>query len=342
MTLALIDEAIAAGARLDKACDVLGLSARTIERWRHEDDGGRDRRAGPQHAPAHELSAAEKAKVLEIASSPEFRDTSPRQIVPTLADRGEYVASESSFYRVLRDAGQAAHRGRARRPSASRPKELVAEAPNRVWCWDITYLRSSLRGVFYFLYLVVDVYSRKIVGWTLHAEESQDFAVDMVDSAIRREDVPVNTLVLHADNGGPMKGSTMLATLQRLGIVPSFSRPNVSDDNAYIEALFRTLKYRPAYPRKPFASLDAARAWVADFVGWYNDEHLHSGIRYVTPSDRHAGKDVAILAARAEVYGRAKRRAPRRWSGKTRNWTPVGPVSLNKLHPNPGREESSS
>jgi len=215
----------------------------------------------------------------------------------------------------------------------------VARAPNRVWCWDITYLRSSVRGVFYFLYLVVDVYSRKIVGWSLHAEESQDFAVDMIDAAIRREDVPEDALVLHADNGGPMKGSTMLATLQRLGIIPSFSRPSVSDDNAFIEALFRTMKYRPGYPRKPFASIEAASRWVEDFVAWYNDEHLHSAIRYVTPSDRHAGRDVAILANRREVYGSAKKRTPRRWTGETRNWTPVGPVHLNRLHPDLARKE---
>jgi putative transposase len=339
MTLALIDEAVSAGARLEKACDVLGLSERTVERWRQEDDGGRDRRAGPHHAPAHQLSVAEKAKVLEVASSPEFRDMSPRQFVPMLADRGEYVASESSFYRVLKEAGQAAHRGRARRPSASRPKELVADAPNRVWCWDITYMRSSERGVFYFLYLVVDVYSRKIVGWTVHEEESQDFAADMIDTAIRREDVPEDTLVLHADNGGPMKGSTMLATLQRLGIIASFSRPSVSDDNAFIEALFRTMKYRPGYPRKPFDSIEAARGWVEDFVAWYNGEHLHSGIRYVTPNDRHAGRDVAILAKRRQLYATAKKRTPRRWTGDTRNWTPVGPVPLNRLHPDATKKE---
>jgi putative transposase len=217
VTLELIDEAVVAGARLEKACELLGLSARTIERWRREEHGGRDRRAGPHRAPAHELTEAERAKVLEIASSAEFRDKSPRQIVPTLADRGEYVASESSFYRVLKAADQLAHRGRARRPGASRPKELVASGPNRVWCWDITYLRSSVRGAFYYLYLVVDVYSRKIVGWTVESEESQDFAVDMIDAAIRREGMPEDGLVLHADNGGPMKGSTMLATLQRLG-----------------------------------------------------------------------------------------------------------------------------
>lgn len=329
----LIDEAVAAGARLEKACEIVGLSSRTLERWR-TDETCTDRRAGPRHSPAHQLTEAEKAKILEISNSPEFRDKGPKQIVPTLADRGEYVASEASFYRVLRENGQLAHRGRARPPTASRPKELVARAPNQIWCWDITYMRAAVRGTFYFLYLVVDVFSRKIVAWTVESEESQDLAVDMIERATREQRVPENALILHADNGGPMKGSTMVATLQRLGIVPSFSRPRVSDDNAYAEALFKTLKYRPAYPRRPFASLADARRWVEDFVSWYNGEHLHSAIRYVTPDDRHAGRDVAILAARKAVYRAAKTRTPRRWSGETRNWTPIGEVALNKRHPN--------
>ncbi len=335
MIVDLIDEAVTAGARLEKACGILGLSVRTIERWLCA-GVGEDRRTGPHTPPAHQLTDGEKQKVLAAANSPEFRNKSPKQIVPTLADRGEYIASESSFYRVLREAGQLAHRGRARPPRASKPKELVASRPNQVWCWDITYLRAPVRGTFYFLYLIVDVFSRKIVGWSVHEEESQDLAVDMIDSAIRVENVPEDTLVLHADNGGPMKGSTMLATLQRLGIVPSFSRPRVSDDNAYAEALFRTLKYRPDYPRKPFASLEHASRWTEDFVRWYNAEHLHSAIRYVTPDDRHAGRDVAILAARHAVYRAAKARNSRRWSRDTRNWTPVGEVALNRRHPTLG------
>lgn len=338
MTIALIDDAVAAGARVEKACEVVGISTRTLERWRRDEEH-LDRRAGPRHPPAHTLSAAERAKILEVANSPEFRDKSPKQIVPMLADRGEYVASEASFYRVLKEADQLAHRGRARPKVASRPKELVASAPNQVWCWDITYLRASVRGSFYYLYLAVDVWSRKIVGYSVEAEESQEHAVDMIERAAREHRVGANTLVLHADNGGPMKGSTMLATLQRLGIIPSFSRPRVSDDNAYAEALFRTLKYRPEYPRRPFASVEAARRWVEDFVAWYNGEHLHSALRYVAPEDRHAGRDVAVLEARREVYRAARSRTPRRWSRDIRNWSPVGDVALNRRHPNLAIEE---
>jgi putative transposase len=326
--LELLDEAVAAGARLHKACKLVGLSVRSVERWRKGDDDG-DQRAGPLTPPPHKLTEAERQTVLEIANSAEFRDKSPRQIVPTLADRGQYVASESTFYRVLHEEGQMQHRERARPRTSNKPREHVAHGPNQVWCWDITYLRSAVRGVFFYLYLIVDIYSRKIVGWWVAAEESMDVAADLIEQTTREEQVPADALVLHADNGGPMKGSTMLATLHRLGVLASFSRPRVSDDNPYAEALFRTLKYRPGYPRKPFASIDAAREWVAGFVAWYNGEHLHSAIRYVTPDERHQRLDVPILAQRHRVYSDAFARTPRRWTRHTRNWTPIGPVALN-------------
>lgn len=330
MILSLVDEAVTAGAREERAGDAIGIAARTLARWRAQ-DVGEDRRAGPKTPPPNRLDADERAAVVAVATSPEFRNLSPRQIVPLLADRGDYVASESTFYRVLHEEGMLAHRGHDRPAKPYRPKEHVASAPNQVWSWDITYLRAAVRGTFFYLYLAVDVYSRKVVGWTVEAEESAEKAAELIKRATGEEEVDPGKLVLHADNGGPMKGSTMLTTLQRLGVVASFSRPAVSDDNPFAEALFRTLKYRPGYPRKPFASLEAARAWVAGFVAWYNGEHLHSGIRYVTPNDRHAGRDKAILAARHTTYTKAKVRLPGRWSGPTRNWAPIGPVYLNPI-----------
>jgi transposase InsO family protein len=328
MTLALLDEAVAGGARLHKACELFDITTRSVERWRllH---GGDDQRAGPRAAPSHTLTQAERRAVLDVANSREFRDKSPRQIVPTLADRGQYVASESTFYRVLHQEDQMQHRARSRPRSSRKPKEHVAHAPNQVWCWDITYLRSSVRGAFYYLYLIVDIYSRKIVGWWVANEESMDVAAALMERATREQSVRKNALVLHADNGGPMKGSTMLATLHRLGVLASFSRPRVSDDNPYAEALFRTLKYRPGYPRKPFESIEAARAWVSGFVAWYNSEHLHSAIRYVTPDTRHAQRDAGLLAARHQLYQAACARTPRRWTGETRNWAPIRTVTLN-------------
>lgn len=326
MIRSLVDEAVAAGARRAAACKVIGLPPRTLERWAHKSD---DMRNGPKHAPANKLSSAERNEVIEIATSTEFRDQSPKQIVPKLADGGRYVASESTFYRVLHERGLQRRRGRARRP-VPRPLGPTANGPWQLAAWDITYLRSRVRGQFFYLYLVEDVWSRKILGWAVHDTESSELSAELVER-IRESagpDVDLRGWILHSDNGGPMKGATMLATMQRLGIVPSFSRPRVSDDNAYAESLFRTLKYCPEYPSKGFDSLDEARAWVGRFVDWYNERHLHSGIGFVSPAARHAGDDVAMLEGRRAVYASARKRHPARWSRHARPWTRPTAVTL--------------
>jgi transposase InsO family protein len=307
---------------------VLGLHPRTVQRWRTQ-GGGEDRREGPCVAPANKLSAQEKAQVLTVANSPEFRDLSPKQIVPLLAERGQYVASESTFYRVLRAEGQQKHRERSR-PASPRPKGYTATGPSQVWSWDITYLKAGVRGSFFYLYLFVDVWSRKIVGWEVHDEESMDYASELARRLARREGLLPGKLVLHSDNGGPMKGATMKATLEALGIIASYSRPSVSDDNPFSEALFRTLKYRPEYPNHPFTTIAEARAWVAAFVDWYNLEHRHSAINFVTPEQRHTGEEHRILLARRRVYQEARKRNPERWTGKSRSWEPVLEVKLNQ------------
>jgi hypothetical protein len=167
------------------------------------------------------------------------------------------------------------------------------------------------------------------VGAEVHAEESMAHSSRLLDTICREEGIAPHQVSVHADNGGAMKGSTMLATMQRLGVMPSFSRPSVSNDNPFSESLFRTLKYCPLYPTTSFASLDAARVWVATFVHWYNHEQLHSGIRFTTPASRHAGTDTAILHNRDCVYHAAQRTHPLRWSGATRNWTKIARVTLN-------------
>jgi len=202
--LALLAEAVSAGSRFEKACEVLGLSARTVTRWRTE-GGGVDRRAESGTAPVHKLTTEERDTIVRYATSTEYRDVSPRQIVPLLADKGICVASESSFYRVLHERDLMAHREPSRPRTHHRPKEHIATAPNQVWSWDITYLRSSVRGVFYYLYLVLDVFSRKIVAAEVHAEESATIAAELVEWACEREGVQRDALVLHADNGGPMR-----------------------------------------------------------------------------------------------------------------------------------------
>ena len=186
-----------------------------------------------------------------------------------------------------------------------------------------------MRGSYLYLYLVMDVWSRRIVGWRIAERESADVAAVLMTQSCAEGGIDPRGLVLHSDNGTPMRGSTMISTLQWLGVVPSFSRPHVSDDNPYSEALFRTLKHTPAYPRLPFADLACANRWVARLVDWYNGKHRHSAIRYVTPDQRHLGHERAILKNRHELYERARRVNPERWSGSTRNWLPVGLVVLN-------------
>lgn len=328
MTLTLMEEALKAGARLKPAAQMLGLSHRTILRWRAQ-DGGEDQRRGPHTVPSQALSEEERQEVLEIANSKPFRDLSPKQIIPKLADAGLYVASESSFYRILRENRMLSHRHRAKPPVSSRPKEHVATGADQVWSWDITYIRSTVRGTFFFLYMIIDVWSRKIIAATVFEEESMEHSAQLFVAACASHHVDPEGLVLHSDNGSPMKGSTMLATLQKLGVVPSFSRPNVSDDNPYSEALFRTMKYRPEYPSQSFATIQEVQNWVDAFVTWYNTEHLHSAIKFVTPDDRHYGREPQILAKRHALYQAARHRRPNRWSGLTRDWQPVQVVRLN-------------
>ena len=327
MILGLVHEAVEKGARQKRACELVGTSSRSLQRWRNA-GVGEDLRAGPKTAPKNKLREDECREILEIANSPEHRDLSPKQIVPRLADAGRYVASESSFYRVLRAAGQMHHRERSASAHA-RPRSLRATRPNQVWTWDITYLLSAVKGVYFKLYLVLDIFSRKIVGSDVHEDETGEHAGELLAAACSREGVRRDELALHSDNGAPMKCGNFLALLQWLGVAASFSRPGVSDDNPFVEALFRTLKYRPEYPDAPFVSIEAARAFIERFVCWYNTEHRHSDIRFVTPAERHAGLDREILARRVEVYEKARRRHPERWSRTTRNWSPITEVVLN-------------
>jgi putative transposase len=320
-----------AGARKARACEVVGISIRTLQRWMRGDNLQEDKRSlAIRPEPRNKLTMQERERIIEVCNCAEFSSLPPSQIVPRLADQGEYIASESSFYRVLKTAGQLNARGRAKaRQKVKPPTTHVAKHPNQLWSWDVSYLPSKVRGQFYYLYLVEDVYSRKGVGWEVHLQESGEDAAELIQRTIIREQCFLTPLVLHADNGAPMKSQTLQAKLYELGITPSHSRPRVSNDNPFSEALFRTVKYCPSWPSEGFASLEQARQWVNQFMQWYNHEHCHSGIRFVTPAQRHAGLDGEILANRKKVYEQAKSRNPCRWSGNTRNWTPVGEVALN-------------
>jgi putative transposase len=326
-----INEAVDAGARKRPASEEAGICLRTYRRWVQGENTSEDQRSSAlRPTPANKLTEQEREQILETCNQPEYESLPPGQIVPRLADKGEYIASESSFYRVLKEADQQYHRGRAKEKQKRRlPTTYIAKSANEVWSWDISYLPSLVRGQFFYLYLIMDIFSRKIVGWEVHNHEGGEEAAELMQRTVLAERCFRKPLVLHSDNGSPMKSQTMRTKLYDLGVIPSHSRPRVSNDNPFSESLFRTLKYCPQWPSQGFESLQAAREWVSRFSCWYNEEHRHSGIRHVTPAQRHKGDDNEILAARDEVYARAKEKHPTRWSGQTRDWTPVGPVALN-------------
>jgi len=332
--VAAITVACAAGARPAPACALVGIDLRTFQRWRGGDGqvqtGCRPEAVRPR--PAHALSEAERARMVALANAPRFASTPPARIVPALADEGVHVASEAGFHRVLREHGQMRRRGRARPPrSAGPPSTHVATAPGQVWCWDVTFLPTRVQGRWFYPFLILDLWSRKVAGHEVHETDQAEHAAHLVRRTALAEGIHARPLrpVLHGDNGPSVKGTTVLAMLHWLGIAPSHSRPRVSDDNSHVEALFRTAKYRPEFPAAGFADLAEARQWAAAFVHWYNHEHRHSGIRHVTPAQRHAGEDRPVLAARHALYRQARERHPRRWSGRTRDWSPIGAVTLN-------------
>lgn len=326
-----IRQACQAGATLQRACQVAGITLNCWYRWQQDGTVLPDQRTQSSRSePANKLSIEERTAILAVCNSVRFGSLPPSQIVPMLADEGRYLASESSFYRVLRQAGQAGRRGRAVPPRpVARPTSHTATAPNQVWSWDVTWLPASVKGRFYKLYLIEDIFSRFPVGWEVHEEECGELAAELVQRSVLAQRCTTQPLVLHADNGAPMKSYSLKARLEALGIVPSHSRPRVSNDNPFSESLFRTLKYWPQWPRKGFGSLDAARQWVKRFIDWYCHEHRHSGIRFVTPAQRHQGLDKVLLKQRHELYQAARQVHPERWSGATRNWEWIGTVHLN-------------
>lgn len=328
-------EAHQGGARKRPACEILNLSLRTIERWEKTSDAS-DKRHLTKRGPKNKLMLEERNMILAISNSEKYCDLPPCKIVPMLADEGEYIASESTFYRVLRAENQLAHRGYSKPKKHHKPKQFIATASNQVWSWDISYLPTQVSGVFFYLYLVMDIYSRKIVGWSVHEKESSDHAASLIEQACHDENIERNQIVLHSDNGSPMKGITMIVMLEKLGVLPSFSRPSVSDDNPYSESLFKTLKYHPTFPAlTKFPLINDARAWCEKFSKWYNEQHLHSGLKFITPEQRHCGRDKMIMDNRHSVYQNAKQRHPERWTKNTRNWSLPQEVALN-----PNKEKS--
>ena len=293
----LIDEARANGCRLKPACDELNISVRTYERWTKGGEVKKDQRPLAQRpAPKNKLTPEEREEVLKTVNSPEYADLAPSQIVPKLADEGRYIASESTIYKILREEKLNSHRGRTSPPVKREPPTHIATAPNQVWTWDITWLNAVIKGQYYKLYLILDMFSRLIVGHEVWEEEKAEHAEYLVRKATLSQGIAGKPLVLHSDNGSPMKAATFQATLEKLGVQSSFSRPRVSNDNPYSESLFKTMKYRPKYPFKGFKSLEEARKWVDKFDNLYlvgrNGMHRYNNQDHSMLTGKMAAEDI--------------------------------------------------
>jgi len=334
--LEILDGAVYAGARAREVAALLGVGLTTLQRWRRLFAGGgdgTDHRKGSLRNVSHRLTEEERQRILLTCNEPEFATLPPGQIVPVLADRGLFIGSERSFYRVLHAHGQTHRRGSARLPMEPRPlPRLRADGPNQVWSWDITYSPTSVKGIWFYLYLVMDVWSRKVVAWDVESSEDPKLAASLISRACLRERITrrrQQPLILHADNGNAMRAATLEVRLEELGVLRSFSRPRVSNDNPYSESFFCTIKYRPDYPRKPFTSKEQACLWVVDFVDWYNHRYRHRCINFVTPVQRYNGEAVKICEQRGWVYEQAREINPRRWTRSTRCWRHPGVVWIN-------------
>jgi putative transposase len=270
------------------------------------------------------LSLPEKAMVLQLLNSERFQDQAPREMYATLLDEGLYVCHWRSMYRFLAEKQQVSERrNQLAHPPAPKP-ELVATAPNQVWSWDITKLLGPTKHTFYYLYVILDVYSRYVPGWLLADCESEALAQHLVRETCEKQNIPLGQLTLHADRGSTMTSKPLALLLSDLGIVKSHSRPRSANDNPYSEAQFKTMKYRPDYPAF-FASLLEARAWAQRFFQWYNCEHKHSALHLLTPAVVHYGHAPSVLRARQAVVQQAQAAHPERFV--------KGPPTLPSLPP---------
>ena len=321
----LIEEANNAGARLFKACEVLEISVSSFRRWQSGDV--QDSRKGAAKRVPRKLTEKERREILNICCDDEHKDMNPYQIHANLLDKGIYIASVSSFYRVLRDKGLVRHRENSR-PAYKhhKPPEKKATGPNQVWCWDITWLKTQVRGLFLYAYVIIDIWDRSIVKWCIHDREDEALARELFEQAVRDNGRP--DVFIHSDNGNPMKGVSLVAFFEMLGLSNSYSRPRISNDNPFIESLFRPLKYNVSYP-KVFIDVAEARTWFATFVDFYNNKHYHSGLYFMTPNTIRSGQYEKIAKKRNDLMQEAFARNTQRWSHPVKQLSEKHVVYLN-------------
>ena len=300
-------EQLAQRVGLIMACEALGVPRSSVYRARHP-------QATPvvKRLPVRALSAAERERVRQLLDSERFVDCAPREVYATLLDEGTYLCSASSMYRVLAEFAEVRERrDQVRRPTYSAP-ELLATGPNEIWSWDITQLRGPAKWNYYYLYVILDIFSRYAVGWLIAEQQSGDLAQLLIRETCDKQRIPPEQLTIHADRGGPMIAKPVALLMADLGVIESHSRPHVSNDNPFSEAQFKTMKYRPDYPDR-FGSLADARVWAQSFFAWYNDEHHHSGIGYMTPAAVHSGEAARLFAQRQQVLQQAYAAHPQRF-----------------------------
>jgi putative transposase len=291
-----------------RACEVLAVPRASFYRWQAPDPD----EAGPRPSPPRSLSAVERQVVLSTLNSSEFCDKAPAEVYASLLDRGTYLCSIRTMYRVLEKAGEVRERRDQLRHPTYRKPELLATGPNQVWSWDITKLLGPVKWTYFYLYVIIDIYSRYVVGWLLADRESTSLAKRLIAETVAKEGVDRGHLVIHSDRGSSMRSKPVAQLLADLGVTKSHSRPHVSDDNPFSESQFKTLKYHPEFPDS-FGSQEDARTFCRRFFTWYNDEHYHSGIALLTPSSVHHGRADQVVNARREILRSAYTQHPERF-----------------------------
>ena len=305
---------------------MVGISLRTLQRWKC--CGIKDNRKGAVKRVVRKLEAETRQAIIGHCNSERYQDLNPHEIVPLLLNEGVYLASVSTFYRVLKAENLVHHRNNTRpKNGCGKPPERLATGSDQVYCWDITWLPRTVKGLFFYAYVVIDIFDKTIVGWSVHEEEHEQYSRDLFERTLQGRKIALRAL--HADNGHPMKGITLMALLTSLNVEISHNRPRVSNDNPFIESFFKTLKYRVNYPLR-FRDLTHAREWMASFVNWYNTEHLHSAIGHVTPHQLRTGEARCIFEKRNHVMQQARTAYPERWGSRpAKYWASPKEVVLN-------------
>ena len=307
-------EALGANVGLKPACVALGVNRATVYRRRaRRSDLQRERSLRPP--PPLKLGAQERQTVVDLLHSARFVDASPHTIYATLLDEECYLCSVRTMYRILAQENELKERRNVcRHPQYTKP-ELLATGPNQLWSWDITKLKGPQKWTYFYLYVILDVFSRYVVGWMVASRESATLATKLIGETCAKQDIPLGQLTIHADRGSSMKSKAVASLLADLGVTKTHSRPHVSNDNPFSESQFKTLKYRPEFPQR-FGSLQDARAFCRPFFSWYNTEHRHSGIAYMTPEDVHYGRATQIIDVRAAAFDAAFAAHPERFKGR--------------------------